>query len=125
MYRLSEINALVDQARTGDVPPVGNLEAAKEIFGFAFGIYFDTDGRLEHPGPVNEALADFIVNDEVLRSKNMTLQEELAIAVEAREPRLSLQIDSLKTVKAPFKTYNTYELLKAARPGLVERNVGS
>lgn len=125
MYRVGELTSLMEQARTGDVPPIGDVAQADELIGFAFGLYFDADGQLGRPGPVNDAIADFIVGDEVLRSNNMTLQEELAVAIEAREPKLAGQIDALKTIKAPGRAHNTHELLVTAKPALIARGVGS
>lgn len=123
--KLHEMKTILHQAATGEVPPQGRLEDSDEVIGFSFGLHFDTQGLLAHPGPVNEAMADYIVGDEILRSKNMTLQEELASAVEAREPRLSSQIDTLSTIKAPFMTYNTHELLQQAQEGMRERQARS
>lgn len=125
MYDISRVAKLIDQSKTGIVPPSGNLEEADELIGFAFGLYFDTQGQLGAVGPVNEAIAARVVTDEILRSKNMILQEELAVAIEARDPRMANQIDTLKTIKKPGTAYNTHELLMAAKPGLVERKVGS
>jgi hypothetical protein len=125
MNKVREIATLIDHARTGEMPPTGDVENADELIGFSFGLYFDDNGLLGHPGPVNEAIADFVVSDEVLRSKNMTVQEELAVAIEAREPRLAEQIDTLKTIKEPGKAFNTHELLVMAKPALVQRGVGS
>lgn len=119
-----EILQLIGQAESGNVPPEGNLEQAEEVLGFSFGLYFNGSGQLARPGPINDAIASRIVNDEVLRTKNMVLQEELARAVEAREPRLSLQIATLPTIKAPFQTYNTHELLMVARHDFMSRGVG-
>jgi hypothetical protein len=125
MYKLGELNGLIHQAATGDVPPIGDVASADEVIGFAFGLRFDQDGQLGSPGPVNETIANFIVNDEVLRTKNMTLQEELAVAIEAIEPMLANQIVTLKTIKTPGVAYNTHELLMTAKPGLAQRSIGS
>jgi len=125
MYRVSEVATLIDQAHSGVVPPIGNLEDADEAIGFSFGLYFDERGQLAHPGPVNEAIAHRVVNDELLRGKNMTLQEELAIAIEALDPTLAGQIDSIKTIKKPGRAHRTHEVLKIASPSLAERQVGS
>lgn len=125
MNKLRQITQIMHQADTGIVPPVGDMEEANEIIGFSYGLHFDDAGQLKGPGPVNEAIAHHVVNDEVLRSKDMTLQEELAIAIEAREPRLANQIRSLPTVKKPGQAYNTHEILQQARPDLLERNVRS
>jgi pimeloyl-ACP methyl ester carboxylesterase len=125
MKRISEIRGLIEQARTGIVAPVGNLEQADELIGFSFGTYLNSEGQLDHPGPVNDAIARFVVCNEVLRSKNMTLQEELAVAIEAIEPKMANQIDSLPTIKKPGVVFNTHELLATAQPKFRERNVGS
>lgn len=116
---------MIDQAHTGRMPASGNIEDANEVIGFSFGTYFDDEGQLLKPGPVNEAMADFIVGNEVLRSKNMTLQEELAVAVQAREPKLGDQISNLPSIKVPFQAFSTHELIAIARPGLQERQVRS
>jgi hypothetical protein len=125
MYKVNEVLTLIDQAGKGELPPSGDIENVDELIGFSFGLYFDDEGQLGNPGPVNEAMAEFVVGNEVLRSKNMTLQEELAVAIEAREPRLAHQIDTLKTIKEPGTAYNTHELLVTAKPTLVQRGVGS
>jgi hypothetical protein len=125
MYRPREIYHLIQQAGSGDFPPIGNLEDMDEAFGFSFGSRWNEYGWLAHPGPTNGAIADSIVGNEVLREMNMTLQEELAIAVKEREPRLSDQIIAIPTMKRPGKNYNTDEVLKRALPDLAERNVGS
>lgn len=124
MYRPSAILELINQAETGNIPPEGDLSEVDEVLGFSFGLHFNPEGYLAQPGSTNEAIAKMIVSDEVLRSKYMTLQEELAIAVEAREPHLANQINAIPTIKSPFQTYNTHDILQAARPGLIERNVG-
>ena len=46
----------------------------------------------------------------------MSLQEEIAIAVQQEDKTLSDQIDSLKTIKSPGKTYNTHELIETVKP---------
>ena len=116
---------LLHQSKTGIVPISGSLENAQELMGLSFGVHFNSGGQISEPGSVNDALAKYIVNDEILRSKNMTLQEELAIAVERHEPRMSMQIDSIRSVKKPFRTFNTHELITKAKAGLIERNVRS
>ena len=126
MASFSEVRTMIHQAHSGDMPPQGNLEAADEVFGFSFGTCFNSEGQLLKPGPVNEALAAFIVGHEVLCSMPMTLQQEVAMAVQAaREPGSGGEINSLPSLKAPFKAFNTHELITIARPGLVKRGVKS
>jgi len=127
MLGVGEFSALIEQSRTGIVPPIGNIELSDEVIGFSFDLYLDAKGQLDRrqSGPVNEALANFIINNEILRAKDMTLQEEIAIAITDKEPKLTDRINVLKSIKRPGKTFNTHELLKAAYPGLIKRQVGS
>jgi len=119
MYKIDELSTLMKYAADGNMPPVGDVSQSDEVLGFAYGLYFDEQGQLASPGPVNEAIADLVVGDEVLRSKNMTLQEELAVAIKKKEPKLADQIDTLRTIKKPGVAFNTHELLTTAKPGLV------
>ena len=124
MHSPLEVYRLIQQAESGNVAALGNSELADEVLGFAFDAVFDNQGNLAEPGKVNEAIADRIINDEVLRSKNMTLQEELANAVVSKEKRLGDQIEVIPTIKSPNKTYNTHELMILAKRGLIDRQIG-
>jgi len=111
------------QALTGNVPPTGNLENVDEIAGFAFGIYYNNEGKLGAPGPINEALARFMVNNEVVRTKYITAQDALAWAIVKQDSTLADQINAVPTVKAPFKAYTGREFISASLPGWREREV--
>jgi len=124
MYSPSKIMSLVKLAENGQIQPKGNLEDADELIGFSFGLILDERGQLKSSGPVNHALAKFIVGNEILREKNMSLQEEIATAVQQEDRTLSDQIDSLKTIKKPGQTYNTHELIETVKPELLARGVG-
>ena len=125
MYRASIVKEFIGQAKTGDMPAQDNLERAQGLIGFSFGLHFDNQGQLGHPGSVNTAIAGHIVNHEVLRTKDMTLQEELAIEVARLDPTLSDNINSLPTIKAPNKAYNTHELLMQSAPDFKANRVNS
>jgi hypothetical protein len=125
MRRLGEISSLVEQSKTGVVENVGSLEDAQEAIGFSFGLFLDKQGKLLIPGPINEAMTSYILKNKLLRKMHLTLQEELAVAVISREPAMESQITSIKSMKQPFKTYNTREVIEMARPGLEERKVKS
>lgn len=125
MYSPRAISALIDQARTGDVAPHGDLTEAQTLIGFSFGLVTDAAGQLAGPGVVNDALARFIVNHEALRTKTMILQEELANAVIACDQTLASQIQSLKSIKSPGATYNTYELMAQVTPQLQSQHIVS
>ncbi len=124
MYSPFSIHELIKQAETGTIPPSGSLEDADEVLGFAFDAILDDKGGLSEPGRVNESIADFIINNEIIRSKRMTLQEELAVAVIARDGDLEGQIEVLSTIKKPGKTYDTHELMLIAKDGFRKRNSG-
>jgi hypothetical protein len=118
-----EISTLVNEAKTGKVKPSGSLEDAQEGIGFSFGIYLDNRGKLVIPGPTNESLASFILENEVLGSIRLSLQEELALAVTARKPSMRSQITSIRSMKRPFHPYKTHEKIEIARQGLEKRKV--
>jgi len=113
----------MSQALTGNMPPTGSFENVDEIAGFAFGIYYNSEGGFGIPGPINEALAHFMVNNEVVREKYITAQDALAWAIVGQDKTLSSQINAVPTVKAPFKAFTGREFISAALPGWNERNV--
>jgi hypothetical protein len=103
------------------MPPSGDLEQADHVVGFAFDTQLDAYGFITASGSTNEALAEFIVGHEVLRTKNMTLQEEIAWAVADRDPSLKEQIDRMRSLKMPGKTRHTYELINGEAGGLRDK----
>jgi hypothetical protein len=107
---------LLNQATNGNSEPIGNVKNSKVLVGFSFGTRFDKDGELGDSGETNKAIAKYIVESPILRSKQMYLQEEVAISVIDLRPRLKNKITILKSVKMPYKTYNTHEILNHALP---------
>lgn len=121
-----EMRSLMQQAETGVMPHVGDMSQADAVIGFAFGIRFDDYGNLRSPGPVNEALAHFIVNDEEVRNKPMVLQDILGLEVIRLDRSLKPQIDVKPTIKRPGQAYSSYEFLVIqTMPDLVADHVGS
>ena len=127
MINPAEIARTVGYARSGEMPPIGDLASATEVIGFSFGTYFDADGQLSRPGPVNDEIARCIVSNEVIRDTEMpmTLQEEVAWAVFAQDKTLRGQINVLPTIKTPGKAFNTHELIQQSRRGWATRKVGT
>lgn len=68
----------------GKMPPHGNLSDAEVILAFPFGYRSDSEGNYKEPGTTNEALADFIATNPVLREMDIILSEELADAINGR-----------------------------------------
>ncbi len=128
MYNPYEIATLLDQAETGAIPPSSpqRLEDAEALVGLAFGLRFTLDGQLESPGPVNDALAERLVGDEVMRSKELIiLQEELAVAVIGLDKSLASRIEVVPTIKEPFTTYSTRHVVLHAAGILAQEDKNS
>lgn len=100
----------------GNMPPIGDLSQVDAVMGFAFGVHFDSHGRISDPGPSNKALAHFLLHHAIRDRDDVPwyLQEELAIAV-AQDPSadqaINNRIINIGSLKKPGKTYNTDELI--------------
>jgi hypothetical protein len=124
MIQPNELATLCKQAYTGEVPPIGNLEDAQELIGFAFGLRFNSEGQFGAPGPTSEAIAHRIVEDPILSGLPMNLQEEVAFAVRDLNPRLEENFRIVvPTVRRPGRSVTTDDVLRETMPGLQERDV--
>ncbi|OVE79486.1 hypothetical protein BVY00_00255 [bacterium G20] len=119
MANPSELATLAKYACSGQMPPHGNLEEADRVLGFSFGYRLARGGGWE-PGATNYDLAELIAGNEILRSLPMTLEEEVAAALIHLEPKLTDQIDVIKTRSAKQKVSGTHEVMVLAKPRIEE-----
>jgi hypothetical protein len=134
MQRPGEILAMMRLAESGTMPPSPReaLEAAHAVVGFSFGIHFNGEGGLGDPGPLNDGLADVLINDPLLSEKKIiVLQEEIAESVRRRAPQLAPEIApslldriiTVPTISKPGKTINTKDVMDAAQPIFLDAGV--